>query len=325
MSALCPGVCAENDAKRAHRSAATRVAVVPNVDVEPLTTSIGAVVSGVDLRSALSSSTAAALRDALLRWRVIFLRDQHITPTQQVAFGRLFGELTPAHPLQGGLDEEHPEVLVLDSRDYSLGIGDRGDGTSYNNRWHTDVTFSSTPPMASILSAKEIPAQGGDTLWADLVGAYQSLSAPVQALADELVAVHHAAQTFDRFQDGDANRSRLAALDPTRHPVVRVHPETGERGLFVNPTFTSHIEGLTQDRERTPAPPVVRAHRHAGTRRALAVAHRRRRDVGQPGDGALRRGRLRRAATDAPDHGGRRPTGRRERPARLSRLVTPHH
>ena len=220
--------------------------MVPSVDVEPLTTSIGAVVSGVDLQSSLSSSTAAAIRAALLRWRVIFLRDQHITPTQQVAFGRLFGELTPAHPLQGGLDDEHPEVLVLDSRDYPLGIGDRGRGTSYNNRWHTDVTFSSTPPMASILSAKEIPAQGGDTLWADLVGAYQSLSAPVQALADELVAVHHAAQTFDRFQDGDANRSRLAALDPTRHPVVRVHPETGERGLFVNPTFTSHIEGLTR-------------------------------------------------------------------------------
>jgi alpha-ketoglutarate-dependent sulfate ester dioxygenase len=218
----------------------------PSVDVEPLTPSIGAVVSGVDLQSPLSPPTAATVRAALLRWRVIFLRDQHLTPTQQVAFGRLFGELTPAHPLQGGLDDEHPEILVLDSRDYPLGIGDRGRGTSYNNRWHTDVTFSATPPMASILAAKEIPAQGGDTLWADLVGAYRTLSPPVRALADELVAVHNAAQTFGRFQDGDDNRSRLAELAPTRHPVVRVHPETGERGLFVNPTFTSHIEGLTR-------------------------------------------------------------------------------
>ncbi len=216
-----------------------------SVVVEPLTGTIGAVLHGVDLTVPLDDATTAQVRAALLRWRVVFLRDQHITPTQQVAFGRTFGELTPAHPLQGGLDDDHPEVLVLDSRDYRLGIGDRGEGTSYNNRWHTDVTFSARPPLASILVAKEIPERGGDTLWADLVAAYGTLSPGIRALVDPLVAVHDAARTFDRFQDA-GNRDRVAALTPVRHPVVRVHPETGERGLFVNPVFTSHIEGLSR-------------------------------------------------------------------------------
>jgi alpha-ketoglutarate-dependent taurine dioxygenase len=214
------------------------------VEIEALTGSIGAVVHGVDLTSANGDATVATVRAALLRWRVLFLRDQHVSPTEQVRFARWFGELTPAHPLQGGLDDDHPEVLVLDSRDYRLGIGDRGEATSYNNRWHTDVTFSARPPLASILAAKEIPERGGDTLWADLVAAYGTLSPGLRAFVDPLVAVHDATRTFDRFQEG--GREQVVAMAPVRHPVVRVHPETGERGLFVNPVFTSHIEGLSR-------------------------------------------------------------------------------
>jgi taurine dioxygenase len=224
-----------DDARRAERS---------ELEVEPLTGSIGAVVHGPDLTAPMDEGTVAAIRGALLQWRVVFLRDQHITPSQQVAFGRHFGDLTAAHPLQGGLDADHPEILVLDSRDYRLGVGDRGAGTSYNNRWHTDVTFSATPPLASILAAKEVPAVGGDTLWADLVAAYRTLAPGIRQLVDPLVAVHDAARTFDRFQDD--GRERVAELVPVRHPVVRVHPETGERGVFVNPVFTSHIEGLSR-------------------------------------------------------------------------------
>jgi taurine dioxygenase len=219
-----------------------------HVDVVPLTGSIGAEVRGLDVAAGLTDDEVVAVRSALLTYRVLFLPDQHVTPTQQVAFARRFGTLTAAHPLVGGLDEAHPEVLVLDSSDYPLGVGTKGNGTSYNDRWHTDVTFSERPPLASILSAKQVPARGGDTLWADLVGAYATLSAPVQRLLDELVAVHDAHSTFGRFRADDpdgANRARLAALEPVRHPVVRVHPETGERGLFVNPTFTVAIEGLS--------------------------------------------------------------------------------
>jgi alpha-ketoglutarate-dependent taurine dioxygenase len=217
------------------------------LEIEPLTGTLGAVVHGVDLTRPLSPEAAAGVRAAAVRHRVIFLRDQHITPGQQVAFARHFGSLTPAHPLVGGLDVEHPEVLQLDSADYPLGVGSRGKGTSYNNRWHTDVTFSATPPAFAVLAGKVIPPRGGDTLWADLIDAYETLSDPIKALIDPLVAVHDANATFNRFRAEDPTgeqRAKLSRLEPARHPVVRVHPETGERGLFVNDTFTAAIDGL---------------------------------------------------------------------------------
>jgi taurine dioxygenase len=218
------------------------------ITAEPLTGTIGAVVHGADLAQPLSAADAADIRTALLGFRVIFFRDQQITPGQQVAFARTFGALTPAHPLVGGLDDEHPEVLQLDSEDYPLGVGSRGKGTSYNNRWHTDVTFSATPPAMAVLAAKVIPARGGDTLWADLVDAYETLSEPIQQLIDDLVATHDAGATFNRFRAEDPTgeqRAKLSKLEPVHHPVVRVHPETGARALFVNETFTSGIEGLS--------------------------------------------------------------------------------
>lgn len=215
--------------------------------IEPLTGTLGAVVHGVDLTRQLGGAEVAAIRTVVLGHRVVFFRDQDLTPTQQVHFARNFGTLTPAHPLVGGLDDQHPEVLQLDSADYPLGVGSRGKGTSYNNRWHTDVTFSATPPAFAILSGKVIPSRGGDTLWADLVDAYATLSAPIRNLVDGLVATHDASATFNRFRAEDPTgeqRAKLSNLAPVRHPVVRVHPETGERGLFVNDTFTAGIEGL---------------------------------------------------------------------------------
>ncbi len=217
--------------------------------IDPLTGTLGAVIAGIDLRQPLSDHEVAAIRSTLLGFRVIFFRDQHLSPTELVAFSRRFGSLTPAHPLLGGLDDDHPEVLVLDSSDYPLGVGSRSSGTSYNNRWHTDVTFSERPPTGTVLSAQTIPPRGGDTLWADLIDAYETLSAPIQTLIDDLDAVHDASATFNRFRDDDPTgeqQARLNKLVPVTHPVVRVHPETGERGLFVNETFTQRIEGLSR-------------------------------------------------------------------------------
>jgi taurine dioxygenase len=225
-----------------------------SIDVEPLTGTLGAIIGGVDLTEPLSDDIISDVRTCLLQYRVVFFRDQHITPTQQVAFARRFGMLTLAHPLVGGLDDEHPEVLQLDSADYPLGVGTRGQGTSYNNRWHTDVTFSATPPAFAVLAAKTLPSRGGDTLWADLVDAYATLSEPMRTFVDPLVAVHDASATFERFRAEDPTgeqRAKLSNLQPVRHPVVRVHPETGERGLFVNDTFTAAIEGLSPDESAT--------------------------------------------------------------------------
>lgn len=205
--------------------------------VRVITPAIGAELSGIDLREQLSPASQKLLRALLVKHGVLFFRDQPLTPTQQVTFARGFGQLTPAHPLVGGLDAEHPEVLLLDSAAYPLGVGTKTDGTSYNNRWHTDVTFSATPPMAAVLCAQMVPESGGDTLWASLTDAYDALSPPVRALLDGLSASHDAARAFPAGRGGE--------LPPVIHPVVRVNPDSGRRGLFVNPVFTSHIVGLT--------------------------------------------------------------------------------
>ena len=219
----------------------------PGWDVEPLTGTLGAVIHGVSLGTPLTDDQVGCIRATLNSFRVVFFRDQEITPGQQVQFASRFGALTPAHPLLGGLDENHPEVLVLDSADYPLGVGSRSNGTSYNNRWHTDVTFSAQPPAATVLAARLIPARGGDTLWADLIDAHTTLSEPIRTMLRHMVAMHDASGTFNRFREDDPTGeqgARLANLRPVQHPVVRVHPETGELGLFVNETFTQRIVGL---------------------------------------------------------------------------------
>jgi alpha-ketoglutarate-dependent sulfate ester dioxygenase len=208
------------------------------LDVRPMTGHIGAEVFGVDLARPIDPAAVAELRATLLRWKVLFFRDQHITPEQQIAFGRLFGEVTPGHPTLPTLDG-HPEILPLDSRRYRS-LGD----VRFENRWHTDVTFVRNPPMGSILRGVIVPPYGGDTQWTNLVTAYETLSAPLRDFIDRLHAVH-----LNQLHVEYGKRSKLAdqfATSPyvSIHPVVRVHPETGERALFVNPNFTRNIVEL---------------------------------------------------------------------------------
>lgn len=212
--------------------------------IERITGTLGAIVHGVDLR-APEHLPWAELRAAWLRHRVLFFREQSLDPRQLVAFARPLGSLTPAHPLLPG-HPEAPEVLVLDSAAYELGVGRRAGKTSYNNQWHTDVTFAAEPPAGTALLAVQVPEAGGDTVWADLTVALAQLSPGMQRYLEPLVAVHTAERVFGTtVNEAQSQRDeRLRALAPVHHPVVRVHPETGERGLFVNPTFTSHIEGL---------------------------------------------------------------------------------
>jgi len=207
--------------------------------VRPLTGTLGAELSNIDLKQPLSKEQADEIIATILKYRVIFFRQQHLTPTQQVTFAKIFGKCTPAHPLQGGLDADHPEVLVLDSKNYKLGVGQRGDGTSYNNRYHTDITFMECPAAYTILSSVKLPERGGDTIWVDQTDLYNSLSPGFQAYLDQLYAVHDGSRAFPAGVG-------LTLKAPVRHPVVRIHPETGEKCIFVNSVFTQFIDGVSE-------------------------------------------------------------------------------
>nr|WP_042179988.1 TauD/TfdA family dioxygenase [Kibdelosporangium sp. MJ126-NF4]CEL14145.1 Alpha-ketoglutarate-dependent taurine dioxygenase [Kibdelosporangium sp. MJ126-NF4]CTQ88512.1 Alpha-ketoglutarate-dependent taurine dioxygenase (EC 1.14.11.17) [Kibdelosporangium sp. MJ126-NF4] len=216
------------------------------ITFQPLTTAIGAEVSGVDLADTLSPAAVADIRAALLDRKVLVFRDQLLTPTAHRAFAAALGELTPAHPVVPGLDADHPEIYVLDS----------GDGGK-SPVWHTDVTFMRRPPLGSVLRAVSLPPAGGDTLWTDLEAAYLALSAPLRALADRLDAVHDGRKDFEDYLhtrlSGEGNTwegERIRSLDPVTHPVIRVHPETGRRSLFVSPGFTTRLLGVSETESR---------------------------------------------------------------------------
>ena len=187
----------------------------------------------------LHDDAVKEIRQALLKWKVVFFPGQNIDHAAQVAFTARFGEVTYAHPHEDEPIEGFSQILPIDRSRYERRNGLRR--SSYESRWHTDVTAVVNPPAASILRAVNVPSIGGDTQWTNLVAAYEGLSAPLRALADGLKAEHR----FNaRLQL--PSKSRIAqriAANPlvSIHPVVRVHPETGERALYVNPGFTSHI------------------------------------------------------------------------------------
>ena len=205
----------------------------------PDTRCFGAEVSGGRLVDAEPGWLSAVLAEHL----VVVARGQHLTHAEQVEVARSLGEPTPAHPVVPG-HPDHPEILVLD-----------GAAGGRNAQWHTDVTFVAAPPAASVLVADHVPPSGGDTTWADLRGAYDTLSAPLRAAVDELVAVHRItplaywgepADTAMSRDDAEALLANARTVPPVSHPVVRVHPVTGRRSLFVNPGFTSHVLGLSR-------------------------------------------------------------------------------
>ncbi|MGD9525684.1 TauD/TfdA dioxygenase family protein [Pseudonocardia sp.] len=212
--------------------------------LERLGPAFGALVT-LDLATA-DDAQVVAVRSALTEHKVLFFRDQHLDPDSQVALGNRLGELTPSHPVVPGLDDAHTEIYALDSAD---------DG--FSDVWHTDVTFVKQPPLGSILRAVTLPPAGGDTSWTDLELAYASLSAPVRRLADQLTAVHDGSQEFGYYlaqrrggQGSQWEGETYTTLEQVQHPVVRVHPETGRRSLFVSPGFTIRIDGVSDAESR---------------------------------------------------------------------------
>ncbi len=207
------------------------------IQVQPVSTYIGAEISGVDLSQPISEEEVKEIRKALLKWKVVFFRGQNIDHAAQVEFTSRFGEVTFAHPL--GEPEPvpgFPQLKPVDRKIYEKHYGFRTGGP-----WHTDVTAAINPPAASILRAVNVPSVGGDTQWTNLVAAYEGLSAPLRALADTLKAEHRF--NGGGYQPKNSKFDQRIAVNPLAsiHPVVRVHPETGERALFVNPGFVSHI------------------------------------------------------------------------------------
>jgi taurine dioxygenase len=212
------------------------------ITVRTLTPTIGAVVEGADLSKALADEEIAQIRTALLKHKVIFFEDQHISAVQHRDFAARFGKLH-THPLYPGVPEA-PEMFVLDNH---------ASNPTDNDAWHTDVTFIETPPLGAILYAKLLPEEGGDTCWANMQAAYEALSPPMRAFLASLDAVHDFARGFPAKMTvaqaaGDQKYAKaVEEHPPVVHPVVRTHPETGADGLFVNYGFTARIKGLRRN------------------------------------------------------------------------------
>jgi taurine dioxygenase len=215
------------------------------IQVTRVTPAVGALVEGLDLAQELAPQEIARLGELLVQHQVLFFRDQPLTAQQQVRFAAQFGTLH-VHPIYPVLPEL-PEILVLDTHK---------DFLPDNDNWHTDVTFSETPPLAGILAAKQMPTSGGDTLWSSCSAAYEALSEPMRRFLDGLTAQHSVAKSFppERWQNDPAFKERyeraVAKHPPVNHPVVRTHPVTGRKGLFVNGGFTTHINELRPSESR---------------------------------------------------------------------------
>ena len=209
--------------------------------ITPLSPALGAQISGVDLSRDISDAQRDAIEHALLKHQVLFFRDQPIEPRQQANFAARFGDLH-IHPIYPNVPET-PQVLVLDTA-----VTDVRD----NAIWHTDVTFLPTPALGAVLAAKQLPAYGGDTLWASGIAAFEALSEPLKQLLDGLTATHDFTKSFPlaRFgstpEDLERWEATRRANPPISHPVIRTHPVSGRKALFVSDGFTTRINELSE-------------------------------------------------------------------------------
>jgi len=203
-----------------------------------LSPAIGAIAEGIDLAQPLDPDNIAAIQQALVTHHVLFFQNQTVTPAIQREIASHFGSLH-IHPIYPNV-KEVPEVLILDNSEENL---------PDNDTWHTDVTFIQTPPLGSVLAAKLLPPTGGDTCWSSSIAAYQALSEPFKSFLDGLTAVHNITKAFP-FERWGKNKEHyeevIRSNPPVVHPVVRVHPVTGKKGIFVNEGFTTHIVELSK-------------------------------------------------------------------------------
>lgn len=215
------------------------------IEVQPIAGALGAEISGVDLSEPLDDATFAEIHRAFLDHLVIFFRDQNLTPAQQKAFGLRFGSLN-VHPYVKPL-EGHPEVMKI--------VKEKEDKANFGGGWHSDMSFLDEPCLGTILHALDVPAFGGDTLFANMYLAYERLSPGMKQMLEGLRAIHSAASQYGLHGESARNNSKRSGMEvavteearaESEHPVVRTHPETGKKCLFVNEPFTVKFRGMTR-------------------------------------------------------------------------------
>ena len=246
------------------------------IGVEKLTPIIGAEISGVDIGKLVSDDARSnrqmdEIHRALAENLVIFFRDQHITPQQHLAFGRKFGDLHihPAAPHEG----DDPALMKI--------YADKDSPRANGEGWHTDVSCDVEPPMGSILYIKQCPPRGGDTLFANMYAAYESLSDRMKAYLDGLTALHDGEQTYRGLYAnyGVADRPEYPRAE---HPVVRTHPVTGKKALYVNRGFTRYIIGVPRDESDAMLAYLYQHCRKPAVPVPLPLERKRDRVLGQP-------------------------------------------
>jgi taurine dioxygenase len=216
--------------------------MMAGIEVRRVAGALGAEISGVDLSGPLADETIAAIRQALVEHQVIFFRDQDLTAEQQLAFGRRFGPLN-IHPYVKGM-ADHPEVMEI--------IKEPSDRINFGGGWHSDMSFLEAPSIGSILYAVQTPEFGGDTLFASQAAAFDALSPGLQRTLEGLSAVHSAGREYASTGASAQKRGSMqiaeaeGAVGEFVHPMVKVHPETGRKALYVNPAFTMRIEGWSR-------------------------------------------------------------------------------
>ncbi|MEC8974650.1 MAG: TauD/TfdA family dioxygenase [Actinomycetota bacterium] len=199
---------------------------------------IGAEISGVRLDN-LNEEETTWIKEAWLEHKVLVFRNQNITREQHIAFGRNFGDLE-VHPFAPSPDG-YPEIVKIVSNDKVQYAA---------SNWHSDVTWRQEPSMGSILRGRAIPDVGGDTSFANTAEAYNRLDSDVKSRVDSLYAIHDFTQTFGQRLTLEERKEKQDEYPPARHPVIRTHPVTGERAIYTNRPFVSHIEGIEEEESR---------------------------------------------------------------------------
>ncbi len=232
-----------------------------HIGVTPVSGALGATIDGVNLAETLSDEVVKEIRDALLENLVIFFRDQEITTEQQIAFSRRFGDMD-IHDFAVGMPD-YPEIIRV------VRLPDAA-GANFGGEWHSDVTYQERPALGSVLYAVEVPPRGGDTLFANQYMAYETLSQGMRDMLGDLKAVHSAARTYGvngRAAQDTTGYTRSMDVRPDEkaeeralHPVVRTHPETGRKCLFVNRSFTERFENMSVEESQ---PLLEYLYRHA--------------------------------------------------------------